>query len=621
MNKTSRRWKAAAFLAACFMAMSLGGTATVALAEDPSDPIEAAQDSRTISNLRWAVTGSNTATVSWDAVTGARYYVLWVMKDGVHTQTYSLQTNSYSLTIAEPGTYGFAVGVAQTAGGSSSSLINARDTVVTVSLDPNNGQAPTPVGMLVEAGQRLQSDQTPAAPSWGSHSFKGWTTSPVDGALAPVYDFSGWGAQVMAPITLTAQWQLAAPASVGWSADHARIAWDGVEGASGYQVTVTSASGETLLDDRMAADARSTACPALRQPGSYTAAVKALGGRGVANSADTRSVSLHTVTFDVAGGSGAPAMELVEAGGLASRPADPVRAGYRFDGWYAKGSSAPYDFASPVGAPVELVARWSMLPCKVQLNLNGGTLEGDDVTSYVPGTAQPLPGATHVGCTFGGWYDNARLTGQPMSEIPATATGDQAFWAKWNPNTYLVYLDPEGGQILDRRLTHYTYGTGLVLPQMVVRPGYTFEGWYTSSDGGDAVEEIPETATGNLIYYAHWKAVEEPSQPDEPQAPDQHPDEPQAPGETQGPEGSQAPGAPQPSQNGAAGSEGASRLPDQTSGDSKVAGIKASPKDRAERGLPATGDEGFSAAYGLGALAVLGVAAAVATAAMRRARH
>ena len=536
MNKTSHHWKTAALLASCLMAVSLCGTATVALAEDPSDPVEAAQDSRTISNLRWAVTGSNTATVSWDAVTGARYYVLWVMKDGVHTQTYSLQTNSYALTIAEPGTYGFAVGVAQTAGGSSSSLINARDTVVTVSLDPNNGQAPTPVGMLVEAGQKLK--HAPATPSWGSHSFKGWTTSPVDGALAPTYDFSGWGAQVMAPITLTAQWQLAAPASVGWSADHARIAWDGVEGASGYQVTVTSAAGETLLDDRMAADARSTACPALRQPGSYTAAVKALGGRGVANSADTRSVSLHTVTFDVAGGSGAPAMELVEAGGLASRPADPVRAGYRFDGWYAKGSSALYDFASPVSAPVELVARWSVLPCKVQLNLNGGTLEGDDVTSYVPGTAQPLPGATHVGCTFGGWYDNAQLTGQPMSEIPATATGDQAFWAKWSPNTYLVYLDPEGGKILDRRLTHYTYGTGLVLPQMVVRPGYTFEGWYTSSGGGDAVEEIPETATGNLVYYAHWKAVEEPSQPDEPQAPDQHPDEPQAPGETQGPEGS-----------------------------------------------------------------------------------
>lgn len=609
MNKTSHHWKTAALLASCLMAVSLCGTATVALAEDPSDPVEAAQDSRTISNLRWAVTGSNTATVSWDAVTGARYYVLWVMKDGVHTQTYSLQTNSYSLTIAEPGTYGFAVGVAQTAGGSSSSLINARETVVTVSLDPNNGQAPTPVGMLVEAGQKLK--HAPATPSWGSHSFKGWTTSPVDGALAPTYDFSGWGAQVTAPITLTAQWQLAAPASVGWSADHARIAWDGVEGANGYQVTVTSASGETLLDDRMAADARSTACPALRQPGSYTAAVKALGGRGVANSADTRSVSLHTVIFDVAGGSGAPAMELVEAGGLASRPADPVRAGYRFDGWYAKGSSAPYDFASPVGAPVELVARWSVLPCKVQLNLNGGTLEGDDVTSYVPGTAQPLPGATHVGCTFGGWYDNAQLTGQPMSEIPATATGDQAFWAKWSPNTYLVYLDPEGGKILDRRLTHYTYGTGLILPQMVVRPGYTFEGWYTSSGGGDAVEEIPETATGNLVYYAHWKAVEEPSQPDEPQAP----------GETQGPEGSQTPGAPQPSQNGAAGSEGVSRQPGQASGASKAAGAKVSPKGRAERGLPATGDEGFSAAYGLGALAVLGVAAAVATVAMRRAQH
>lgn len=62
-----------------------------------------------------------------------------------------------------------------------------------------------------------------------------------------------------------------------------------------------------------------------------------------------------TVSFDTAGGSKV-ASQKVEDGAKASRPADPTRSGYSFDGWYKGGSK--YDFSTPVTADVTLTARW-----------------------------------------------------------------------------------------------------------------------------------------------------------------------------------------------------------------------------------------------------------------------
>lgn len=67
------------------------------------------------------------------------------------------------------------------------------------------------------------------------------------------------------------------------------------------------------------------------------------------------SAKVFTVSFDTAGGSKV-ASQKVEDGAKASRPADPTRSGYSFDGWY-KGDSK-YDFSTPVTADVTLTARW-----------------------------------------------------------------------------------------------------------------------------------------------------------------------------------------------------------------------------------------------------------------------
>ncbi len=70
----------------------------------------------------------------------------------------------------------------------------------------------------------------------------------------------------------------------------------------------------------------------------------------------------------------------------------------------------------------------------VQLIFNANTgNEEDNRYQYAnSGDTVTVPeGPTRAGYTFGGWYDNEALSGDPVTAISANATGDQTYWAKW----------------------------------------------------------------------------------------------------------------------------------------------------------------------------------------------
>lgn len=67
----------------------------------------------------------------------------------------------------------------------------------------------------------------------------------------------------------------------------------------------------------------------------------------------TKALNVYTVTF-----SGATvASQQVEYGKTVSKPADPTKEGYTFNGWYL--ADAVYDFATPVTGDITLTARWT----------------------------------------------------------------------------------------------------------------------------------------------------------------------------------------------------------------------------------------------------------------------
>lgn len=52
-----------------------------------------------------------------------------------------------------------------------------------------------------------------------------------------------------------------------------------------------------------------------------------------------------------------------------------------------------------------------------------------------------------------------------------------------------------------------TYGGTYGKLPVVTKTGYSFEGWYTSTVGGDSIEENTQVRPSNLTLYARWESL------------------------------------------------------------------------------------------------------------------
>mgnify|MGYP003090220654 CR=1 FL=1 len=164
--------------------------------------------------------------------------------------------------------------------------------------------------------------------------------------------------------------------------------------------------------------------------------------------------------------------------------------------FYAPGAIVPAEVT-------KLTVQWTAPTYAVTLNTNGGTIaDGKDVTGYTYGVGATLPtDVTRTGYTFKGWYDNEGLTGDPVTAIGGTETGNKEYWAKWEINQYTITVKPENGKA-DITITQ-DYGTAITAPEAPTREGYTFMGWD---------REIPTTMPAeNITLKARWKDSEKPT--------------------------------------------------------------------------------------------------------------
>ncbi len=130
---------------------------------------------------------------------------------------------------------------------------------------------------------------------------------------------------------------------------------------------------------------------------------------------------------------------------------------------------------------------------KVTLNTNGGTINSGDVTEYVYGIGKALPtNVTKQGDTFEGWYDNSALTGNKVTMIRGTETGDKVYYAKyktWNPRTYTVQFISDGEVVSTQKIGH---GSAATAPELT-KEGYTLT-W----------DKNFNSVTSDLVVNAIW---------------------------------------------------------------------------------------------------------------------
>ena len=190
-----------------------------------------------------------------------------------------------------------------------------------------------------------------------------------------------------------------------------------------------------------------------------------------------------TVTFVSNGGSEVEPQK-VQFGEKIKKPADPVREGYSFNGWYAD---------------LDRTQLWNFDTDTVQGNMTlyAGWLEnGADGSGGGSGSGGSSGGS-------GGSGDKAGVPGWviPTVVVVAAAAVILALLAKNGRKK--VTFETNGGTALDP--VYVKKGEKLSRPMTPAKPGAMFAGWYKDPEGERPWIFEKDTVEGNMTLYARWK--------------------------------------------------------------------------------------------------------------------
>ena len=179
-------------------------------------------------------------------------------------------------------------------------------------------------------------------------------------------------------------------------------------------------------------------------------------------------------------------------------------------------NGSPYGNRDPytVTGTTVVAATFSLIDYTVTLHTNGGTINAGNVTSYNYGTGATLPtNVTKDGYTFDGWFDNSGLTGDAVTSIPSSATGNKEFWAKWTIKTTTITIDANTANHGSTTPGTVTATWGSALPSFTaaapaIPNGYQLKGYYTGATGGTKIINANGTLVASTDYAdgsGNWK--------------------------------------------------------------------------------------------------------------------
>jgi uncharacterized repeat protein (TIGR02543 family) len=212
------------------------------------------------------------------------------------------------------------------------------------------------------------------------------------------------------------------------------------------------------------------------------------------------------VNFNGNGGSVASASSLIRYQSDYGYLQIPSRVGYDFKGWYTEPTGGTkITELSKVSSTEEhtLYARWNLTKITVTLDY-GFDGKSSTTTMYYNRAMGSIPIPERPGYRFDGWF--ARYADKPVTaETVVNTTADFTLYGKWTGNNYQVYLDANGGSVVQNNYTvtnGNSYNTILANPY---RQGFTFGGWYSERSGGMLINSgTYVNLTSDTTLYAHW---------------------------------------------------------------------------------------------------------------------
>ncbi len=147
-------------------------------------------------------------------------------------------------------------------------------------------------------------------------------------------------------------------------------------------------------------------------------------------------------------------------------------------------------------------------PVTVTFNANGGSVSPTSKTVAYSNTYGDLPTPTHSGYSFDGWYTASSGGSKVTSSTTVTVISDHTLYAHWTKTDVTVTFDPNGGSVSPSSKT-VTYGSTYGTLPTPTREGYSFDGWFTASEGGAQVTSATKvTNASDHTLHAHWTTVD-----------------------------------------------------------------------------------------------------------------
>ena len=133
------------------------------------------------------------------------------------------------------------------------------------------------------------------------------------------------------------------------------------------------------------------------------------------------------ITFETDGGTPVEKFVGTSSHYVPTKPADPVKPGFGFSGWYTdKECTQPFDWTSEVAKHTTLYAGWSETFYTVHFEYDGGVGTGSDLRIAEGNTATAPADPTKEGFDFDGWY-----FGKLKFDFATPITSDITLTAHW----------------------------------------------------------------------------------------------------------------------------------------------------------------------------------------------
>ena len=186
------------------------------------------------------------------------------------------------------------------------------------------------------------------------------------------------------------------------------------------------------------------------------------------------------------------------------------RNGYSFIGWYDEQGNLIAETYQYTDNQV-FVPKWQPTNYYITYNLDGGSNDLTNPSSYTIEDSITLNDPSKAGYTFKGWYSDSDFKTK-VTNI-SNQTGNVMLYAKWEVNSYNLTLDANNGTFAPK-VTFMSDGVevkGLYLYEQnsitAYRPankdGYIFAGWYVDNSFTNLFT-FNGTITEDITLYAKW---------------------------------------------------------------------------------------------------------------------